>query len=48
MRGYFGEVQAWNVLADMDAGGHEILTAEKLPARLRRARLRPPWPGSGC
>lgn len=27
-----GEVQAWNVLANMDASGHEILTAEKLPA----------------
>jgi tannase/feruloyl esterase len=27
-----GEVQAWNVLSNMDAQGHEILTAEKLPA----------------
>jgi feruloyl esterase len=27
-----GEVQAWNVLVNMDSAGHEILTAEKLPA----------------
>jgi len=27
-----GEVQAWNILTNMDAAGHEILTAEKLPA----------------
>jgi feruloyl esterase len=27
-----GEVQAWNVLANMDASGHAILTAEKLSA----------------
>ncbi|MBV9448294.1 MAG: tannase/feruloyl esterase family alpha/beta hydrolase [Streptosporangiaceae bacterium] len=27
-----GEVQAWNILSNMDAQGHEILTAEKLPA----------------
>ena len=27
-----GEVQAWNILSNMDASGHEILTAEKLPA----------------
>jgi Tannase and feruloyl esterase len=27
-----GEVQAWNILTNMDASGHEILTAEKLPA----------------
>jgi feruloyl esterase len=27
-----GEVQAWNILANMDASGHAILTAEKLPA----------------
>jgi len=27
-----GEVQAWNLLANMNSAGHEILTAEKLPA----------------
>ncbi len=27
-----GEVQAWNVLVNMDSSGHEILTAEKLAA----------------
>jgi len=27
-----GEVQAWNILTNMDSSGHEILTAEKLPA----------------
>ncbi|HEX6527222.1 MAG TPA: tannase/feruloyl esterase family alpha/beta hydrolase [Streptosporangiaceae bacterium] len=27
-----GEVQAWNILSNMNAQGHEILTAEKLPA----------------
>ncbi|MBO0803426.1 MAG: tannase/feruloyl esterase family alpha/beta hydrolase, partial [Nocardiopsaceae bacterium] len=27
-----GEVQAWNILANMDSRGHEILTAGKLPA----------------
>jgi hypothetical protein len=27
-----GEVQAWNVLVNMNSGGHEILTADKLPA----------------
>lgn len=27
-----GEVQAWNVLANMDSSGHEILTADKLAA----------------
>jgi hypothetical protein len=27
-----GEVQAWNVLVNMSASGHEILTADKLPA----------------
>ncbi|HEY6494288.1 MAG TPA: tannase/feruloyl esterase family alpha/beta hydrolase [Trebonia sp.] len=27
-----GEVQAWNILANMDSSGHEILTADKLPA----------------
>jgi feruloyl esterase len=27
-----GEVQAWNVLVNMNASGHEILTADKLPA----------------
>jgi feruloyl esterase len=27
-----GEVQAWNILSNMNASGHEILTAEKLPA----------------
>jgi feruloyl esterase len=27
-----GEVQAWNILTNMDSAGHEILTAEKLPA----------------
>jgi feruloyl esterase len=27
-----GEVQAWNILANMGSAGHEILTAEKLPA----------------
>lgn len=26
-----GEVQAWNVLVNMNSGGHEILTADKLP-----------------
>ena len=26
-----GEVQAWNILSNMDSAGHEILTAEKLP-----------------
>jgi feruloyl esterase len=34
-----GEVQAWNILSNMDASGHEILTAEKLPA-LHTAVLR--------
>jgi tannase/feruloyl esterase len=27
-----GEVQAWNILANMNSSGHEILTADKLPA----------------
>jgi hypothetical protein len=27
-----GEVQAWNILSNMDSQGQEILTAEKLPA----------------
>jgi len=27
-----GEVQAWNILANMDSSGHEILTSDKLPA----------------
>ena len=27
-----GEVQAWNILANMDSAGHAILTADKLPA----------------
>jgi Tannase and feruloyl esterase len=27
-----GEVQAWNVLVNMDSSGHAILTADKLPA----------------
>jgi hypothetical protein len=27
-----GEVQAWNILTNMDSSGREILTAEKLPA----------------
>lgn len=27
-----GEVQAWNVLVNMSSSGHEILTADKLPA----------------
>jgi Tannase and feruloyl esterase len=27
-----GEVQAWNVLVNMDSGGHEVLAAGKLPA----------------
>jgi feruloyl esterase len=27
-----GEVQAWNVLVNMDSSGHAILTSEKLPA----------------
>ncbi len=27
-----GEEQAWNVLANMNASGHEILTADKLTA----------------